>query len=103
LSLFFVPLRNEKGVLNNILIHRLKDKMGTYALPTAELTLNGTPAQMIGPEGQGVKTIATILNITRLFNLTFYAVRLLGTEEFGGAGYIEDTDLTAELYSELTF
>ena len=68
LSLFFVPLRNEKGALNNILIHRLKDKMGTHALPTAELTLNGTPAQMIGPEGQGVKTIATILNITRLYN-----------------------------------
>lgn len=68
LSLFFVPLRNEKGALNNILIHRLKDKMGTHALPTAELTLNGTPGQMIGPEGQGVKTISTILNITRIYN-----------------------------------
>lgn len=68
LSLFFVPLRNDQGRLNNILIHRLKDKMGTHALPTAELTLNGTPAQLIGPEGQGVKTIATILNITRLYN-----------------------------------
>lgn len=68
LSLFFVPLRNEKGELNNILIHRLKDKMGTHALPTAELTLNGAPGQLIGPEGQGIKTISTILNITRIYN-----------------------------------
>lgn len=68
LSLFFVPVQNEKGTLNNIIIHRLKDKMGTHALPTAELTLNGTPAQLIGSEGQGVKTISTILNITRIYN-----------------------------------
>jgi putative acyl-CoA dehydrogenase len=68
LSLFFVPLRNEKGELNNIQIHRLKDKMGTHALPTAELSLNGTPAQMVGPEGQGVKSISTILNVTRIYN-----------------------------------
>lgn len=68
LSLFFVPLRNELGELNQIQIHRLKDKMGTHALPTAELTLNGTPAQLVGPEGHGVKTISTILNVTRIYN-----------------------------------
>ncbi len=68
LSLFFVPLRNDSGQLNQIIIHRLKNKMGTHALPTAELTLNGTPAQLVGLEGQGIKTIATILNVTRLYN-----------------------------------
>ncbi len=68
LSLFFVPLRNDSGELNQIVIHRLKNKMGTHALPTAELSLNGTPAQLVGPEGHGIKTIATILNVTRLYN-----------------------------------
>lgn len=34
LSLFVVKLRDEKGKLNKMLVHRLKDKLGTkYALP----------------------------------------------------------------------
>lgn len=68
LSLFYVELRNENGELQNIEINRLKDKMGTKALPTAELTLKGTPATLVGEPGKGVKTIATLFNITRLYN-----------------------------------
>lgn len=68
LSLFYVELRNNDGDLQNIQINRLKDKMGTKALPTAELTLSGTPAVLVGEAGKGVKTIATLFNITRLYN-----------------------------------
>ncbi len=68
LSLFLVRLRDEQGRMNNIRIQRLKDKLGTRALPTAELVLDGTPACLIGSEGHGVKEIATVLNITRLYN-----------------------------------
>ncbi|MGH8373251.1 MAG: acyl-CoA dehydrogenase family protein, partial [Gammaproteobacteria bacterium] len=68
LSLFCLELRNAAGGLNNIFLHRLKDKLGTRALPTAELTLQGTPAVRIGEAGKGVRTIATVLNITRLYN-----------------------------------
>lgn len=68
LSLFYLELRDKEGNLQNIQINRLKDKLGTKALPTAELTLNGTPAVLIGEEGKGVKTIATLFNITRLYN-----------------------------------
>ena len=68
LSLFYVELRNTEGELQNIMINRLKDKMGTKALPTAELTLNGTPATLVGEAGKGVKTIATLFNVTRLYN-----------------------------------
>ena len=68
LSLFLVRLRDEQGRMNNIRIQRLKDKLGTRALPTAELVLDGTPACLIGGEGRGVKEIATVLNITRLYN-----------------------------------
>jgi putative acyl-CoA dehydrogenase len=68
LSLFLLELRDAHGQLNNIFVHRLKDKLGTRALPTAELTLKGTPALRIGRPGDGVPTIAIVLNITRLYN-----------------------------------
>ncbi|MGH8292300.1 MAG: acyl-CoA dehydrogenase family protein [Gammaproteobacteria bacterium] len=68
LSLFLLELRDAGGRLNGILVHRLKDKLGTRALPTAELTLAGTPAQRIGAPGRGVHNVATVLNITRLYN-----------------------------------
>lgn len=68
LSLFYVELRDESGELQNIQINRLKEKMGTRALPTAELTLSGTPATLVGESGKGVKTIATLFNVTRVYN-----------------------------------
>jgi len=68
LSLFYLELRDANDRLNAIRVHRLKDKLGTRALPTAELTLEGTPAQLVGEPGNGVRTIATLLNITRLYN-----------------------------------
>ncbi len=68
LSLFYVELRNARGELQNIQVNRLKDKLGTRALPTAELTLNGTPATLVGEKGRGVRTIATLFNITRVYN-----------------------------------
>lgn len=63
LSLFY--LETEK---NNIEIHRLKGKLGTQALPTAELSLRGSQARLVGKPNEGVKRIATVLNITRIYN-----------------------------------
>jgi putative acyl-CoA dehydrogenase len=68
LSLFYIQLRDDRGKSNKIKLHRLKDKLGTKALPTAELSLEGTIAEMIGERGQGVRTVAAMLNITRLYN-----------------------------------
>ena len=68
LSLFYVRIRNEEGRLNNIEVLRLKEKLGTRAMPTAELLLQGCEGQLIGEPGQGVKQIATVLNISRLYN-----------------------------------
>ena len=39
LALFYLETRREDGYLNNILVHRLKDKLGTRKVPTAELRL----------------------------------------------------------------
>lgn len=68
LSLFYLETRRSDGSLNGISIHRLKDKLGTKALPTAELTLEGTTARMIGQPGEGVKRIVTLVNVTRVYN-----------------------------------
>lgn len=62
LSLFYV----ETG--KNIRVLRLKEKLGTEALPTAELSLEGTPAVLVGGEGGGVRKIASLFNITRIYN-----------------------------------
>lgn len=68
LSLFYVELRDSAGRLQNITVHRLKDKLGTRALPTAELSLNGTPATLVGTPLHGVRKIASLFNITRIYN-----------------------------------
>ncbi|KNG82456.1 hypothetical protein ANOM_009276 [Aspergillus nomiae NRRL 13137] len=73
LSLFYVPMRRCAGdqgkapELNGIRIQRLKNKLGTKSLPTAELELKGVRGWLIGEEGKGVKEIATVINITRLY------------------------------------
>lgn len=46
-SLFFIPVQNKDGGLNRMEIIRLKDKLGTQQLPTAELLLKGTEAHLI--------------------------------------------------------
>jgi len=68
LTLFYIPLRHPDGSLNGIEVLRLKDKLGTWALPTAELKLQNTKAYPVGELQQGVKTVATMLNITRGYN-----------------------------------
>jgi len=68
LSLFYIQLRDDEGDLKNIKIRRLKEKLGTKSLPTAELELCGTPARLVGQVGRGVATIATLFNITRIYS-----------------------------------
>ena len=68
LSVFLITLRDRDGLLRNIRVDRLKDKLGTRALPTAELTLEGTPARLVGGDGEGIRKIATLFNVTRVYN-----------------------------------
>lgn len=68
LSMFYIEQRDKDGKLNNIRVNRLKDKLGTRALPTAELELCGTPARLVGEPGDGTKKISSLFNITRMWN-----------------------------------
>lgn len=69
LALFFVPIRDRDDVLRDgIRVDRLKDKLGTRKLPTAELTLEGAEAVPVGPLRDGVRQVAPMLNVTRTWN-----------------------------------
>jgi len=68
LALFYLETRDERGRPRNIQINRLKDKLGTRKVPTAELTLDGTPAHLVHGTTDGVRNITPLLNITRLWN-----------------------------------
>ncbi|XP_060105831.1 acyl-CoA dehydrogenase family member 11-like isoform X2 [Heteronotia binoei] len=68
LSLFYLETRDHEGKLNGIQIQRLKDKLGTKQVPTAELLLDGAKAHQLSAEGRGVASIANMLTITRIHN-----------------------------------
>ena len=68
LALFLVETRDSEGRLRGIRVERLKDKLGTRKVPTAELTLDGAPAELVKGASDGVRDIAPMLNVTRLWN-----------------------------------
>jgi alkylation response protein AidB-like acyl-CoA dehydrogenase len=68
LALFYLEQRDETGRLQNIRIHRLKDKLGTRKVPTAELTMDGTPAQLVMEPENGVRNIIPMLHLSRTWN-----------------------------------
>lgn len=68
LSLFYVEMRASDGQLNNMEIIRMKDKLGTRQLPTAEILLKGSRATLVSEPGRGVKYISNMLSVTRLYN-----------------------------------
>jgi acyl-CoA dehydrogenase len=72
LGLFLVerldPLTGEPQLGATILVNRLKDKLGTRALPTAELTLAGAAATPVGGTEDGLRKMAGMLNVTRVHN-----------------------------------
>ncbi|EHK26219.1 uncharacterized protein TRIVIDRAFT_166812 [Trichoderma virens Gv29-8] len=83
LSTFLAPMRrhdpNAKTMtgypkangtrLNGVWIQRLKNKLGTQSLPTAELVLEDMRGWKIGEEGKGIQEISTILTLTRIHNV----------------------------------
>ncbi|HXC52017.1 MAG TPA: acyl-CoA dehydrogenase family protein [Candidatus Limnocylindrales bacterium] len=68
LALFYLETRDAAGKLNGIRIERLKDKLGTRKVPTAELMLDGTVAEAVIGTTNGTRNIAPMLQITRAWN-----------------------------------
>lgn len=68
LALFYVETRDADGAWQGITIDRLKKKLGTHELPTAEVHLDGLPATPVGALEHGVRQVAPMLNVTRTWN-----------------------------------
>lgn len=68
LSAFLAPLRlpSNPKLHNGVRIQRLKEKLGTKPLPTAELVLENMRGWMVGKEGEGIREISTMLTLTRV-------------------------------------
>ncbi|MGE0115311.1 MAG: acyl-CoA dehydrogenase family protein [Steroidobacteraceae bacterium] len=68
LALFYLETRDAAGRLNGIRIERLKDKLGTRKVPTAELLLEACEAQLVGEMQGGTRAIEPMLMVTRVWN-----------------------------------
>ena len=68
LALFYVETQGEDGRLQNIEISRLKDKLGTRKVPTAELVLKGSRGIPVMGLQNGVRNIVPTLHLTRTWN-----------------------------------
>jgi alkylation response protein AidB-like acyl-CoA dehydrogenase len=68
LGLFLMPRMLPSGEHNRYRIVRLKDKLGTRAMPSGEIVLEGAAAWLVGDLGQGFKQMAEMVNQSRLSN-----------------------------------
>ena len=69
LGAFVVPRQLDDGTTNGFYIRRLKDKLGTRTLASAELDFRDAVAYPIGPVDAGFKiTVELVLNTSRLMN-----------------------------------
>ncbi len=67
LGLFLVPRRLQDGSLNGVVIRRLKDKLGTRPLPTAEVDFHDALACQLGSLADGFRLMmGVIINTSRL-------------------------------------
>ena len=69
LGLFLVPAVLESGQRNRYTFRRLKDKLGTRSLATAEIDFHETFAYPVGKPEEGFKTLMeNALHFSRIFN-----------------------------------
>jgi acyl-CoA dehydrogenase len=68
LGLFLMPRTLPSGEPNRYRIVRLKDKLGTRAMPSGEIVLEGAAAWLVGDLGQGFKQMTEMVNQSRLSN-----------------------------------
>ena len=80
-GLFFVPRERPKGTANGFRIDRIKDKLGSRALPTVELTFDGAVAYPIGDLQSGLSNVVRIVLSTSRFWCAIAAVSFIRSAE----------------------
>lgn len=87
-SLFFLRVWEDGKLSNGIRIERLKNKLGTRGLPTAEVRLEGAVGSLIGPKGRGIAISAPLLTITRFYN-TLASASIMNRAFYGALQHAE--------------
>jgi alkylation response protein AidB-like acyl-CoA dehydrogenase len=69
LAMFYVEIQDDAGrIAEGLYVNRLKDKLGTRMVPTAELTLDGLRAVPVIGLKDGIKAVTPVLGVARLWN-----------------------------------
>lgn len=66
LGLFLMPRHLDDGSRNSFVIHRLKDKFGTRAMPSGEVGLRSAFAWQVGDIERGLPQMMDMVNVTRI-------------------------------------
>ena len=66
LTCYLMPRFRPDGSMNGLRFQRLKDKLGNRSNASSEVEFHSAYAQRIGPEGQGVRTIIEMVQLTRI-------------------------------------
>ena len=67
ISCFLVPRWRPDGSRNNLLIQRMKDKLGNKSNASTEMEFHDTWGVMVGDEGRGIRTIIEMVTGNRLY------------------------------------
>jgi acyl-CoA dehydrogenase len=68
LAMFLVPRLLPDGTRNAWTINRLKDKLGSRSMATAEVTYAGAVAHLVGDPARGFRQMMEMVNVSRLSN-----------------------------------
>lgn len=66
LSLFLVPSHDETGARLPVSVTRIEEKMGLHGSPTCQMLFDAAPGELLGPEGEGLRVMFTMMNHARL-------------------------------------
>lgn len=66
LTCFFVPRFRSDGTINGLLFQKLKDKLGNRSNASSEVEFADAYALRVGEEGRGIRTILSMVQLTRL-------------------------------------
>jgi acyl-CoA dehydrogenase len=81
LGAFVVPRLDEQGAPNGFAIRRLKDKLGTRHMASAEIDFSGARGWPLGPLEDGFKNIVeVVLTTSRVYNAVSCAGIMRGAE-----------------------
>ena len=90
-ALFLVPARLENGAWqrNGYTIDRLKDKLGTRELATAEVRFDGAVGYMVAPPDRGIADLLTYVLTPSRFACVSFAASALRQAERIATAYVE--------------